>query len=121
MTPCSPPSRSGLAAVEAASRTTRRPSLTGSARGVMDRGRSGRRNGAPVEPRNKREDLANERRLASRGTSTGDRARFPRPAAGDHRVGEDQQLAGAGDDRNLVLLSGGPQSVVQRRQLGVPT
>lgn len=38
----------------------------------------------------------------------GGRARFPRRAAGDDRVGEDQQLAGAGDDGNLMLLSGGP-------------
>ena len=52
VTPCSPPSRRGLATAELAAPSQRRPSLTASARGVMGRGRSGRRNGPRIEQRN---------------------------------------------------------------------
>ena len=49
--PCSPPSRRGLAKAEFAAPTTRRPALTGAARGAPRELRSGRRN-ASVEQRN---------------------------------------------------------------------
>src|SRR5437773_9958263 len=50
----------------------------------------------------------------------GDSADLPWRAACEERVGEDQQLASAGDDRNLVLFSSGAQPLVERRQLRVP-
>ena len=49
--PCSPQSRRGLATAEFAAPTTRRPALTGAARGAPRELRSGRRN-ASVEQRN---------------------------------------------------------------------
>src|SRR5438552_522487 len=75
----------------------------------------------PVEPRNESwKGLERGCSAELAGNSMSDRADLPWRAAGDDRVGEDQQLASAGDDRNLVLFSSGAQPLVERRQLRVP-
>src|SRR5262249_50714026 len=43
----------------------------------------------------------------------------PRGSPCHHRVGEDDELSGASDQRNLVLLSGGAQTLVHRLELRI--
>src|SRR5262245_65196276 len=45
----------------------------------------------------------------------------PRRSAFDHGVGVDQELAGAGDERNVVRLSFCLQSLIERDQPRIPT
>jgi hypothetical protein len=74
-------------------------------------GRSGRRNGAPVEQRNG---------SPCRDCCPAWRPLLPWCAAGNDAVDEDEQLPGAGDERTLVLLSGGDQPVVEGDELWIP-
>src|SRR5271169_4550805 len=117
MTSCSPPSRRGLATAACEAIAERRPSLTASARDVVGDGRSGRRNGTSVEPRNAKGSA--RLRYRDRG---GGRRRFavPRSAAGHDGIGKDEQLPGAGDERAFVFLSGRDQPLVKGDELLVP-
>src|SRR5262245_44304138 len=131
MTPCSLPSRRGLEALAFVASEERRPALTAAARGVQ--GAAGRdEETAPWsnketdqlrQPINRRTGSENDRRSGGRQRrSRGARAwlRRPRRAALDHGVDIDDELPGAGHERDLVRLAGRDQPPVERDQRRVP-
>src|SRR5262249_59073502 len=115
MTPCSPPSRRGLEAVSLAARHERRPALTAAARGVE--GRSGRDEETAVWSNQEtnqvkitdqpRTGSQNDRRSGGRQGRVSlapSALRRPGRAALDHGVDVDDELPGAGHERDLVRL-----------------
>jgi len=120
MTPCSPPSRRGLEALAFAARHERRPSLTAAARGV--RGEAGRDeetafwSNKETDPRVRLGSGCRPSRMERAWAGLRD----PGRAALHHGVDVDNQLPGAGDERDLVRLAGCDQSPVERDQRRVP-
>src|SRR6266545_6829728 len=111
MTPCSPPSRRGLAAA-GVWRDGATAILDGGCARRREGGKSGRRT---VLGSNREPGLRGRRTGAAYGLLT-----LPGRAARHDGVDEDEQLSGAGNQRELVLLAGRPQSFVQRDELRVP-
>src|SRR5271165_6599288 len=98
MTPCSPPSRRGLATAECAAAAQRRPSLTASARDVV--AKAGRDEETALW--SNKETLA---RLASACGIFG-----PRRSTLNDSISVDQQLSCASDERFIVSFAVGDQT-----------
>jgi hypothetical protein len=107
-------------------RSEQRPALTAPARGVA---RPAGRDEETACGRTKKltSNAQHQRRLVVEGAGVKVVVRSspaglcgPRRAACHHGVSEDEQLSGAGDERNLVRLSGAYQAFVERDQLAVP-
>src|SRR5919197_4633117 len=120
MTLCSPPSRRGLSRQLGVATTFATASLDGVC-AQRPAARAGR-DEETVRGRTKRliKSRAGRPPFPSQGGGERGHAALPWGAAGNHRVGEDQQLAHARDDRNVVLLAGGGEALVERDQLLVP-
>src|SRR6185312_14364951 len=115
MTPCSPPSRRGLATAERATRAERRPTLTASARGIS--APAGRDEETACGRTKKRESRSCLRLRYWLGRTC---LRGPWRTTSHDRVGEDEQLSGAGNEGNLVQLAGARQPAIKRNQLRIP-
>jgi hypothetical protein len=116
MTPCSPPSRRGLATAECCASSERRPSLTASARAVVV---TAGRDEETVPGRTKKRPGSAGLRERGRCDSRRTLMVPPDPACHDG-VDENKQLSGTGDERALVSLSGGDQPFVKGNEVRIP-